>query len=503
MAPPDFASPPASANPRSLLSAAGRVSVSKSDGAQRSGPKLIQEKHRAYLASLHERNETSRQQKEAELLQKADVLKKEQGFSTHFSGANLNHIAKKKPPRRPSTGGRDNPSLPAGYVQGLQGCAWQENTVEIRGEGGEVYGIRPTGERLAAPESCHHSDEQDFWDDAATPVLADMPNDSVDLCATLKVPTNEQAMADSSAAVTAAREEALALLRQQRCAAATSTTSASQTVCRLSQGSTASTTTSPVVVGFGVDSSFDESPGTDSAALTPPPDDTTMGASTEIEGETTALEAVAELSSDLSGEMRRWQLQRAAAAVDAAAVDEEGTLLDEPFLESTILSNSKIEGSSPPKENSPGAITSYPTKQLAIVTSTAQEPEAVDVDEVLVEPEVLARRIFKLPAKWRTSLLRQLEEAEADVAASEFAEAVDLANATCAPRISSSSASGETRRTVREADVTAFAQAIAAATMSRPHSPATTPVNGRRQCLSRTTANLPKQEVDPGSPPMF
>lgn len=94
--------------------------------------------HRAYLQRLQERNQTFRQQKgnDDKFL---DKLRREQGFSVCFSGANASKggvPSRNKPSKGHSRGGSP-------WRQ------WEEGTVEIKGLRGEVYAVRPTGERVA------------------------------------------------------------------------------------------------------------------------------------------------------------------------------------------------------------------------------------------------------------------------------------------------------------------------------------------------------------------
>ncbi|CAK9093204.1 Uncharacterized protein SCF082_LOCUS43848 [Durusdinium trenchii] len=95
--------------------------------------------HRAYLQKLQERNQAHRQQRENDG-KVQDQLRREQGFSVCFSGANA------------SKGGLPSKSRQTRGSR-LRGNSpwrrWEEATVEIKGLGGEVYAIRPSGERVA------------------------------------------------------------------------------------------------------------------------------------------------------------------------------------------------------------------------------------------------------------------------------------------------------------------------------------------------------------------
>lgn len=94
--------------------------------------------HRAYLQRLQERNQAFRQQKENDD-KFLDKLRREQGFSVCFSGANASKGG--VPSRSKSSKGHSRGSSP--WRQ------WEEGTVEIKGLRGEVYAVRPTGERVA------------------------------------------------------------------------------------------------------------------------------------------------------------------------------------------------------------------------------------------------------------------------------------------------------------------------------------------------------------------
>lgn len=100
-------------------------------------------KNRAFLQKLQARNQLRKEQQEAKELSDADRLRRERDFNCCFSGANR----RKTPParsRRSASGGafgherlEDN----GGWRQ------WEEHTVQIQGSGGEVFALRPSGER--------------------------------------------------------------------------------------------------------------------------------------------------------------------------------------------------------------------------------------------------------------------------------------------------------------------------------------------------------------------
>jgi len=96
--------------------------------------------HRAYLQALQERTRAHRQQQEAERQKNAERIRREQGFNACFSGAN----ARVTPTRQSRSGGGLGKDVAGAWRQ------WEPGTVEIRGNDGEVYAIRPTGERRAA-----------------------------------------------------------------------------------------------------------------------------------------------------------------------------------------------------------------------------------------------------------------------------------------------------------------------------------------------------------------
>lgn len=118
----------------------GRASLSQ-------GPQVSrhEEKHRAYLQILQERNQQHKQLKEADSQRNSQYLRREQGFSVCFSGANAQ--------RTPTSAARESSAHSffgrgsGGYAAGAGARVWEERTVEIRGLDGEVFAIRPSGER--------------------------------------------------------------------------------------------------------------------------------------------------------------------------------------------------------------------------------------------------------------------------------------------------------------------------------------------------------------------
>lgn len=127
-------------------------------GGQSSSATGYQAQNRVYLQKLQDRIQLSRQQREATNPQHSDLGKREQGFSVCFSGANAPLSRKvvappsatQLPRSRLST---DRPPAEAhggrASAGGSVGRRWDERTVEIRGSDGEVYAVRPTGERVA------------------------------------------------------------------------------------------------------------------------------------------------------------------------------------------------------------------------------------------------------------------------------------------------------------------------------------------------------------------
>mmetsp|Transcript_65953 Transcript_65953/g.157702 ORF Transcript_65953/g.157702 Transcript_65953/m.157702 type:complete len:717 (-) Transcript_65953:64-2214(-) len=124
------------------LSIAGRASV----GAPLPN-RSFDDKHQEYLKKLQERNLQQRLVREAEEQRNADRLRREQGFSLCFSGANRTKTTFSERQRCPS--------IDAAYCRqgsgGAAGRQWEEGTVEIRGVGGEVHALRPSGERRCLP----------------------------------------------------------------------------------------------------------------------------------------------------------------------------------------------------------------------------------------------------------------------------------------------------------------------------------------------------------------
>lgn len=176
----------------------------------------LQEKHRAYLASLQERNQACRQLQAADAKMREQQMMREQGFSLCFSGANRRrkgltrrHSAGSLQRASPVCRGHGSPGR-ACKASNVFGRQWEEHTVEILGLDGEVYGVRPTGERVAElSPSCLE----------AAPVSPILPESSSP--ASMDAGTNQLAASDSHcqspfSAAMAAREQAVALLRLER-----------------------------------------------------------------------------------------------------------------------------------------------------------------------------------------------------------------------------------------------------------------------------------------------
>lgn len=160
-------------------------------------------------------------QREAEDSRRQDQLKREQGFSCCFSGANKATV-RKNPTRRYSAGfATESPrhratASPRGDAGGLGTWRrWEEHTVEIRGDDGEVYALRPTGDRGFAV--CPSPLE-----DGRGASLESPCQDSYALWAAAA----SDAKSSPPAAASLAREKALALLRAQRLGVAKGTLAA-------------------------------------------------------------------------------------------------------------------------------------------------------------------------------------------------------------------------------------------------------------------------------------
>lgn len=107
---------------------------------------------RAHLQQLQERNRQLRERKEQEEARHADRLKRERGFNVHFSNANKDRNV--SPPPQPGPG--DARGIAVGVGLGGSGGAdarsaagersvWEERTVEILGADGAVHVTRPDG----------------------------------------------------------------------------------------------------------------------------------------------------------------------------------------------------------------------------------------------------------------------------------------------------------------------------------------------------------------------
>lgn len=202
------------------LSAAGRVTVSGSARDMQS----LQDKHRAYLQSLQNKNQAAKVVREAEQLRRQDRIKREQGFNCCFSGANAT-VRKSSARRSSSSGGTPGPAAGNGFFAIPKPCAsdacgygcsqWEERTVEIRAEGGEIYSIRPCGERseprsqgiLLPGESLQEAKHDDVNENAcALRVIATADQN----------PCLDSLGSTPSVAAKVAKEKALALLRASR-----------------------------------------------------------------------------------------------------------------------------------------------------------------------------------------------------------------------------------------------------------------------------------------------
>jgi len=145
--------------PPSAFGAVGRAALASGAGSGHEA------QHRAYLQLLQERNQAQRQLRQEDDHRQSHQMRREQGFNVCFSGAN----SSRRTPSSSSYGGRlrDGCSGAAalGFGRGSGGGGsgdawgggawrkWEERTVEIKGDGGEIYAVRPTGERRDVPAS--------------------------------------------------------------------------------------------------------------------------------------------------------------------------------------------------------------------------------------------------------------------------------------------------------------------------------------------------------------
>jgi len=83
-----------------------------------------------------------KEQQEAKEHNEAERLRREQNFSVCFSGANSRKTPTARNRRSSSGGAFGQERLGAGCWR-----QWEEHTVEIQGSGGEVFALRPSGER--------------------------------------------------------------------------------------------------------------------------------------------------------------------------------------------------------------------------------------------------------------------------------------------------------------------------------------------------------------------
>mmetsp|Transcript_49099 Transcript_49099/g.158572 ORF Transcript_49099/g.158572 Transcript_49099/m.158572 type:complete len:307 (-) Transcript_49099:501-1421(-) len=146
----------------SSLGAGGRAALSPCRGAGSYGGNLAakyEDKHRAYLQKIQDKNLAERQLKEEEERRNSDKNRREAGFSVCFNGAN--NSGRRTSRASSARGQRDAGRCPfggggagfggAGGVDGVWGKQWEEKTVEIKGQEGEVYAVRPSGERKYRP----------------------------------------------------------------------------------------------------------------------------------------------------------------------------------------------------------------------------------------------------------------------------------------------------------------------------------------------------------------
>jgi hypothetical protein len=113
------------------------------------------------------------------------------------------------------------------------------------------------------------------------------------------------------------------------------------------------------------------------------------------------------------------------AKADSPKTSSARAVTDEEEEDRAMLEKTLLDVVTPhPKDNlpaTPAAIDLSATKLVPVFDGTEAE------EEMLIEPAALAERIAKLPMAWRASLMRHLEEAEADVSAEAFAVAIAAA----------------------------------------------------------------------------
>lgn len=162
------------------------------------GRKSYQEKHAHYLQLVQERNRVRKQLEDQQKQRTKDLATREQGFSTHFSGAN----AKEKIQAKNSFGVPKPLPKVARAKSGERGMQWELHTVELKGEDGEVYAVRPGLDLRPLPEVQALDATLPPEDDAAV-----MANESGGA-------SNSSAQANSAAEVEAEIEELSMTLRR-------------------------------------------------------------------------------------------------------------------------------------------------------------------------------------------------------------------------------------------------------------------------------------------------
>lgn len=357
--------------------------------------KSLQEKHQEYLAKLQERNQAQRLLKEADERSRDPQRQREQGFSVCFSGANS---TKRGPLRRHSVGcngGGDRYSLGAQMRNyddaGAWGRHWEEHTVEIRGHGGEVYAIRPTGERA----NCISPEEL--------------------------LPSSSAVASDQPVRITMTREQHVDSLAYPKYSPESSLDTHAILAAVAEQSSSPS----------AVDDGTQEMSGSLHATVTLPAKSPSSLAATEAkekaltllrlhrQAASTGQSFTAGLGLDLDIDLANADGCSPLQQVLPTEADEERAVLEKTLLD--VVTPRVREVATPPREESASGskIAALSARELLPVSNGESM-----VAEELVDPSALAERIAKLPVSWRASLLRHLEEAEADVQASAFAASI-------------------------------------------------------------------------------
>jgi len=146
--------------PPSGFGAVGRAAVASGAGAGHEA------QHRAYLQLLQERNQRQRHLRQEDEHRQGHQLRREQGFNVCFSGANSSRRTASSSSYGSRLRDNHNGGARGGVGGGLEGewgggawRQWEERTVEIKGNGGEIYAVRPSGERRDISASIDSSEK--------------------------------------------------------------------------------------------------------------------------------------------------------------------------------------------------------------------------------------------------------------------------------------------------------------------------------------------------------